>query len=153
MRKTLILAGLFLLLSTLQVQAFMGFFGDSIEKTTAKDGMVTIDTSAIANGQSKHYSYTEAGTTVRFFLVRDAQGVLRAAFDACDVCWQSDKGYKLQEGVMVCINCGMQFPLSRIGAVKGGCNPHPMLYNLDGNTFTITTQELLAGSAYFPGNR
>ena len=133
-------------------QAFLGLFGDSIENVRAKDGMVTVNTSFLKPGQSKHYQYKEGNTTIRFFLIQDNQGIIRAALDACEECWRADKGYKLQGNIMFCVNCGMKFALNRIGSVRGGCNPHPFAFRMDGKSFTVTTQELLAGSHYFPEN-
>lgn len=145
---------LVLLLLPTPANAFMGMFGGSSPQTvSAQDGVITLDTSAFTNGQSKHYQYKEHGKTIRFFLVRDNQGTIRAALDACEQCWQADKGYLLQDGTMVCVNCGMKFALNRIGMVRGGCNPHPIEFSHEGSTFTVTTEELLAGAGYFPGNK
>ncbi len=153
MRVTFLFMIALLFFSTPQAQAFTGLFGGSMETATSKDGAIALDTAALGKGQSKHYTYTEGKTTIRFFLVRDNQGVLRAALDACEQCWREDKGYKLQDGAMLCVNCGMKFALNRIGLVRGGCNPHPIAFTLTNDTFSVTTQELLAGAHYFPRNK
>ena len=141
----LIFAGL-----AVPAHAFLGLFGKSIESVTAENGLVTLDISKFSNGEARHYVYREGGALIRFFIVKDAQGVVRAALDACDVCWRENKGYKLQNGAMLCVNCGQQFALSRIGEVRGGCNPHPIAFTSEGGSFTITTGELSAGAKYFP---
>ena len=141
-----------ILLGTLQAQAFMGLFGGSMENAVAKDGLVTVNTSFLKPGHSKHYQYTESDTNIRFFLVRDTQGGVRAALDACEACWRADKGYRMQDHAMLCVNCGQKFDLTRIGLIRGGCNPHPIVFRMDGEIFTVTAQELLAGSRYFPEN-
>lgn len=131
--------------------AFLGLFS-SVEAVKAKDGQVALNTAKLSSGEAKHYQYTEGSTVIRFFVLKDNQGVVRVAQDACEVCWREDKGYKLQDGVMVCINCSMKFPLSRIGQVRGGCNPHPIAFALEGETVTISAADLLAGAGYHPGN-
>ena len=132
--------------------AFMGMFGGGGESVSAQDGVVSINASAFANGESKHFQFKESGKVIRFFVVKDHQGALRVALDACEQCWREDKGYKLEAGAMVCVNCGMKFALNRIGAVRGGCNPHPVAFNANDNTVIIAVQELLGGAKYFPGN-
>lgn len=151
MRTKLLILATLLLLSVSPAQAFLGLFGDST--VTAKNGIITLDASGLSKGESKHYTYKEDKITIRFFLVRDNKEVLRAALDACEQCWREDKGYKLQDGAMLCVNCGMKFALPRIGLVRGGCNPHPIAFTLEGDNFSVTTAELLAGAHYFPGNK
>ena len=136
-------------------QADAAFFGllDSTKNVTAKDGKITIDVSELAKVNSRHYRYKEGGKVVKFFIVRDGQGTVRAALDACDVCWKAGKGYALKDKAMLCVNCGMMFPLARIGAVSGGCNPHPFRFNVENDSVVIATQELMLGINYFPENR
>ena len=131
--------------------AFFGF-GGSMETVNAKDGKITIDVSALGKLQSRHYRYQEGGKVIKFFIVRDEQGAARAALDACDVCWKAGKGYRLQDGIMLCVNCGQKFPLARIGLVQGGCNPHPFQFQTDNNSVVIETRELMLGTGYFPEN-
>ena len=134
--------------------AFFGLFGDGIENVTARDGQLVLDLSALPNKVSRHYRYQEGNQAVKFFVVRDEQGTIRAAIDACDVCWKSGKGYALKDGAMLCVNCGMRFAMSRIGTVSGGCNPHPFSFTLDGNALVVATDELLReGTKFFPEGR
>lgn len=134
-----------------QARAF-SLFGKSTEAVKAENGVITIDASTIANNASRHYSYQDGNTLVRFFLVKDAKGALRAAMDACDVCWHENKGYSFHNNTMRCDNCGMMFALQRIGAVRGGCNPHPIVFTVEGTVFTVTAEELLSAARYFPEN-
>jgi uncharacterized membrane protein len=129
--------------------AFWSLF-DSVETVTAKDGLITLNTSTLSTGEAKHYQYKEGGAVIRFFIVKDAGGVVRAALDACEVCWRENKGYKQQNGAMLCVNCGQRFALNRIGQIRGGCNPHPIAFTTKGETFTVTSDELKIGLRYFP---
>lgn len=131
--------------------ALFGLF-DSSTKVTARGDEIKIDVAALKAGDAKFYQFSQDGTTIKFFLARDKQDALHVALDACDVCWKEDKGYKLEDGVMVCVNCGMKFPLPRIGLKKGGCNPHPVTFTEDGDMVVLSAAELLSGSAYFPEN-
>ncbi|MDR2800291.1 MAG: DUF2318 domain-containing protein [Desulfovibrio sp.] len=132
--------------------ALFDLFRVSPESVSAKDGLITLDAAKIAPGTSRHYRYQENKTKIRFFVVRDQHNTIRAALDACEVCKDAGKGYAMKDKAMFCNNCGRSFALIRIGAVTGGCNPHPVSFSLDGGTFTITTQELVNGAGYFPEN-
>ncbi|MDR2726448.1 MAG: DUF2318 domain-containing protein [Deltaproteobacteria bacterium] len=133
-------------------QAFFGLTGNA-KTVAARDGQITLDASSLDKGQARHYRYQEGNTEVRFFLVRDNQGTVRVALDACEVCWHADKGYTLRDGVMVCVNCGQRFPLSRIGMARGGCNPHPVAFDNNNDTLHISSRELLDGAHYFSKNK
>ena len=151
MRLTLLLIilGTFLFVA----QAHAAFFGKGVANVTAKDGKITIDASRLDKVQAWHYRYQEDGKVIRFFVLRDKQGVLRTALDACEQCWKAGKGYKMtDDGFMLCVSCKMKFVLSRIGLVDGGCNPHPFQYIVEGNSVVIATQELMQGTGYFPEN-
>jgi uncharacterized membrane protein len=133
--------------------ALFGFLGDAGESVKAVDDRVTLDAAALAQGSSRHYRYQDGATKVRFFLVRDRQGVVRAAFDACEACWRNGKGYVMKDGAMFCSNCGRSFALNRIGLVTGGCNPHPLEFAVKENTVSISARQLLNGAPYFPENK
>ena len=75
--------------------------------------------------------------------------LIRAAFDACDVCWPSGKGYYQDGDVMVCRNCGRRFASVKINEVKGGCNPAPLKRTITGDKLVIQTSDILAGKQYF----
>jgi uncharacterized membrane protein len=130
--------------------AFWGLFDDAPESVIAQDGKVVLDVGSLPTESSRHYLYKTGNASVKFFLVRDRQNAVRAAVDACEVCWGEGKGYVMKEGTMVCINCGRKFPLERIGMIVGGCNPHPLKFTLSGSAVVISAQELSRGAAYFP---
>lgn len=97
-----------------------------------------------------HYFYTVVdGKEIKFFLIRAGDGVVRAAFDACDVCYPEKKGYRQEGSVMVCNNCGQKFDTSRINEVKGGCNPSPLQRVSDGKQITVRVEDIRSGGMYF----
>lgn len=64
------------------------------------------------------------GTKMEIIAVKAPNGTLRTAFNTCQVCYDSGRGYYEQDGdVLVCQNCGNRFKLSQISVEKGGCNP------------------------------
>jgi len=82
--------------------------------------------------------------------VKDKQGNVHIAFDACDVCYEAKKGYKQDGDVMQCINCGKTFSITSIGtdntAVVAG---RVFTDEYDGNDVVIKITDLEAKSYMF----
>jgi uncharacterized membrane protein len=110
---------------------------------------VTYPITLFDDGQARHYSYKAGSETIRYFILKSADGVVRAAFDACDVCWPAGKGYFQQGDTMVCRNCGRRFVSNRINEVKGGCNPAPLNRSVQGEQLVIRVDDILEGRSYF----
>ena len=64
-----------------------------------------------ADGKAHFYSYDAGGTQVKYFVLKSSDGKVRAAFDACDVCFAQKKGYQQEGDEMVCGNCGQPLPV------------------------------------------
>ncbi len=106
------------------------------------------------DGKAHHFTYkTDDGVTIRYFIIKSSDGVIRAAFDACDVCWPENKGYTQQGDVMVCNNCGRRFPSARINEVHGGCNPAPLKRKVEQGIVIIQVADILQGKRYFDFRR
>jgi uncharacterized membrane protein len=111
---------------------------------------VTLPASDFADDTAKFYRYTTAaGQQIRFFVMRSADGVVRAAFDACDVCYRKRKGYHQEGDDMVCNNCARHFRSTAINEVTGGCNPGPLTRTVTGDRIAISAAALAAGAGYF----
>lgn len=102
-----------------------------------------------ADGKAHYFDYTINGLTIRYFVLKSADGVIRAAFDACDVCWPAGKGYYQEGDEMVCRNCGRRFASVLINEVKGGCNPAPLHRTIQGDQLIIKTEDIVQGQTYF----
>jgi uncharacterized membrane protein len=116
---------------------------------TVEDGMVKVDAAAVSDGKAHIFSQTVDGKTVRFFVVKSTDGVVRAALDACVACFAAKKGYHQEGEFMVCNNCGQKFHTSKINEIKGGCNPIPLDRVNDGKTVAISLDSLRQGVGYF----
>lgn len=115
----------------------------------AQGGEIRLPLSTFDDYQAHFYTYMYNGRPIEFFVVKSRDGVVRAAFNACDVCYPARKGYHQEGDVMVCNNCGRRFPTNQINIVRGGCNPAPLERAVDGDTLVIRVQNLLAGLVYF----
>ena len=115
----------------------------------APSGDVTIPIAQVNDGQAHFYSFDAGGTSVKYFVLADKNGKVRAALDACEVCFAQKKGYHQEGDTMVCNNCGKVFPSDQINVITGGCNPIPLDKTISGGQLTITTDSLQQGVQYF----
>jgi uncharacterized membrane protein len=78
------------------------------------------------------------GTRIEVLAVKAPDGTIRTAFNTCQVCYGSGRGFYKQQGtVLVCQNCGNRFRMSQVGVRSGGCNPVPI--GAENKTLTSTT--------------
>ena len=102
------------------------------------------------NGDARFYSYPAGdGVTIKYFVLKSSDGVIRAAFDACAVCFQAGKGYTQKGDFMVCNNCGRRFASIRVNEVTGGCNPVSLTREIKGDKVILKVNDILEGKKYF----
>lgn len=115
----------------------------------AASGLVTYPVSLFDDGQARHFDFRDGDITIRYFVIKSADGVVRAAFDACDVCWPAGKGYYQEGDVMVCRNCGRKFASNLVNEVQGGCNPAPLKRAVEDGMLVIRPDDIRSGAGYF----
>jgi uncharacterized membrane protein len=113
------------------------------------DGKLEIPVAGVSDGKAHHFQVKAGdGTMVTFFVLKSADGVLRAAIDACDVCFKSGLGYYQEGDNMVCKNCGQKFASNKINVIKGGCNPAPLNRTVNGDKLVINMRDVNINSWY-----
>lgn len=113
-------------------------------------GDVRFSVATFADGAARFYRYTTAsGREVKFFIMKSSDGVVRAAFDACDTCYREGKGYHQQGDVMVCNECRRTFRSVDINVLQGGCNPAPLERTIVGDQLVLTAASIELGAMYF----
>ena len=110
---------------------------------------VSFPASLFEDGKGHHFEHVDGKHTIRYFILKSSDGIIRAAFDACDVCWPAGKGYYQEGDHMVCRNCGRRFASVLVNEVKGGCNPAPLNRNLENDKLVIKIKDILEGRQYF----
>ena len=159
-RRLFLIAAVFLGMAAIGAAGWFGnFFQDSPAERARKAGVietadaVRIPLSALESGKAIFLEADLEGRRIHYFAVKSSDGVHRAAFDACDVCFRSNKGYRQEGDLMVCNNCGQTFPSVKVNELKGGCNPAPLVRAVDGDHLLIQKKDIAAGSGYFPGQK
>lgn len=122
---------------------------DPYPLAVAEDGVLQFPLSAFDDYAAHHFTYMSEGRPIEFFVLKSKDGVVRAAFNACDVCYLSKKGYSQDGDEVVCNNCGRRFPADQINVVHGGCNPSPLDRSVDGDSLIIQVEDVLRGKEYF----
>lgn len=155
-RKYSVLVGLIVVLSAAAVYLIWsggkseGALNANARTLSAPGQDVQIPLSEVGDGKAKFYNYTLADNQkVSFFVVKSSDGIIRAAFNACDVCYEHRRGYRQEGDDMVCNNCGQHFPSDRVNEVKGGCNPAPLERRVEGDHLVIKANDLRQGAFYF----
>ena len=111
--------------------------------------MVSFPASLFDDGKARHFEHVSGDFRIKYFIVRSSDGIIRAAFDACDVCWPAGKGYFQEGDHMVCRNCGRRFKSILVNEVKGGCNPAPLNRSVKNGEVVILVKDILEGRQYF----
>jgi uncharacterized membrane protein len=127
----------FLLTAILALMGSVVFAQQNVVKPviTGKDLVIAV---AEITENAIFYPVDIDGTRLEVLAVKAPDGTIRTAFNTCQVCYRSGRGFYKQQGtVLVCQNCGNRFRMSQVGVRSGGCNPVPIFP--DNKTVTDTT--------------
>jgi uncharacterized membrane protein len=116
---------------------------------TTTSTYVSFPASQFEDGKARHFQYVDGNLTIRYFILKSSDGIIRAAFDACDVCWPAGKGYFQDGDYMVCRNCGRRFASVMVNEVQGGCNPAPLKRSMQNDKVVIQIKDIQEGRQYF----
>jgi uncharacterized membrane protein len=105
------------------------------------------------SGNAVFYPVDISGTRMEVLAVKAPDGTVRTAFNTCQVCYASGRGFYKQQGtVLVCQNCGNRFRMSQVEVRSGGCNPVPIAKEnktVTGTTITISKEFLARAREIF----
>jgi len=149
--KTAVVAAMSLLVLTgcssnaaTKTQETAALKSENNSKSAQADTDLVIPVSDISEKVS-FYSVEADGTKMEVLAVKAPDGTIRTAFNTCQVCYDSGRGYYKQDGnELVCQNCGNRFPMSRVEVEAGGCNPWPIF---DQNK-TVTDESITISSDF-----
>lgn len=113
-------------------------------------GEVTIDVGDLQKEEVRFFRFLNAGNQeVRFFVARDRAGTVHSAFDANEICYKMKRGYRHEDGWMVCNKCDKAFRVTSVNEGGGGCSPVPVPHHLDSERLVLHEEDLLRGWRYF----
>lgn len=99
---------------------------DDVRAEEVVDGDIIIPVSEITE-TARFYPAKINGIELEAIAVKASDGSIRTAFNTCQVCYSSGRGYYVQDGeALVCQNCGNRFSMDEVEVTRGGCNPVPI---------------------------
>ena len=110
---------------------------------------IKIAINKVNDGMPHYYKINLSEKEIKFFVLMSDDGIVRVAFDACDVCFPRGKGYSQDGDFMICNNCGQSFHETKINIIKGGCNPAPVDRIFDKQFLYVSVDSLQQGAFYF----
>jgi uncharacterized membrane protein len=134
-------------------QVFAQNSGDlNLVKPVIADKDLVINVSEITEN-AVFYPVDIGGTRIEVFAVKAPDGTIRTAFNTCQSCYGSGRGFYKQEGsVLVCQNCGRRFRMNQVEKSAGGCNPVPIFANnktVTEKTITVSKEYLIEAKKIF----
>ena len=125
---------------------------NSVTPAPVANGDLVISISDISS-TAKFYPVEVDGTKLEVLAVKAPDGTIRTAFNTCQICYSSGRGYYKQEGnVLVCQNCGNRFDMDQVEVLSGGCNPVPIFpenKTVDATNITISGDFLAEAKGIF----
>lgn len=98
----------------------------------------------------KFYPAEINGIELEALAVKASDGTIRTAFNTCQVCYASGRGYYKQDrDKLVCQNCGNRFTMDQVEITRGGCNPVPITdeYKTVNDDTIVLSKEFLEQAA------
>ncbi|MHA1978728.1 MAG: Fe-S-containing protein [Candidatus Hodarchaeales archaeon] len=94
--------------------------------------------------EAKFYYFEVSDVQIQFFAVLGFDNQPHIAFDACDVCYESKKGYSHEDPYMRCRNCDNTFLVDSIGTenIAGGCWPSYLPVSIEAGEILIDISDV-----------
>jgi uncharacterized membrane protein len=118
------------------------------ETYTVEDEYILVPMDDVSDGHLHRFEYrTKNDVNVRWIVVKKpGSASFGTGLDACEVC--GNAGYYENNGKVICKRCDVVMNINTIG-FKGGCNPIPLSYEVDGGNLVFAIEDLEAGEKEF----
>ncbi len=114
------------------------------------NGQVILDVADLSSGEMRFYRFLNTGNQeVKFFVGRDLENTIQAAFDANQICYKTKRGYRHEDGWVTCNKCDKSFRVASVNDGGGGCKPVPLAHKVDGDRVVLAENDILTGWRYF----
>ena len=86
---------------------------------------------------------------VRFFVGRDAAGVLQVAFDAAENDFKRKLGFRQEGDWLVNNKCDTALRIEEVNSGTSGCRPAPLAHRVEGDSLVLREADVLTGWRFF----
>ena len=106
----------------------------------AEEGSVDVDLEIVKDGHLHRFVYrASTGEGVRYIVILKGGSAYGVGLDACEICGAT--GYYERDNQVICKLCDVQMNKATIGT-RGGCNPIPISYSIEGGKLKVAQSEL-----------
>jgi len=116
------------------------------ERVEPRGDVVAIALARLDDGALHRLALADGDGLVRFLAIKTADGKVRTALDACEIC--GSLGYVQEDGQLICLNCDAEINPTTIG-VRGGCNPIPLASEIVDGEVLVKCADLRAAAHLF----
>lgn len=109
---------------------------------------IVIDITQLQPEAPKFYTYEYQGKRINFFVCRVQDKVL-SFLDACASCYAQKRGYRYDEGKVICRDCNMKFSMYQLEKGLGSCYPIKIDGRSEGGKYFIPVAALEAEADKF----
>jgi high-affinity iron transporter len=117
----------------------------SATEVVFSSGKTTVDVADMQPGELRRYSATLNGKPVRFLIYKKPNGKIATVMDACAICGSVGFYNNGAQGI-TCKNCNAPVNPQSVGE-GGGCNPIPLVAQVNGSTVTVSEMDLTNGAS------
>jgi uncharacterized membrane protein len=103
---------------------------------------VIIDISDLKPGIPVFYTHFHKKKKISFFVVKIGEDTVMSFLDACNICYRYKKGYKYQDGLLICNYCKEKYRIEQIAVGTGNCYPIKLAGRLENGKYLISVPAL-----------
>jgi uncharacterized membrane protein len=101
----------------------------------------SIEISELKSGVPQFFTHHYNRKPISFFVVKTGDGVM-SFLDACNTCYRYKKGYKYQDGLLICNYCKEKYRIEQIAVGTGNCHPIKLAGRFKDGKYLIAVSEL-----------
>lgn len=109
---------------------------------------IVIDTKDLQPEVPKFYTYRFQGKNINYFIL-NIQGRVSSFLDACASCYSYKRGYRCDDGSIVCRYCDMKFSVYKLEKGLGSCYPIKIEGRMENGKYLIPVAVLEAEAGKF----
>lgn len=108
----------------------------SHQNPVIRDSNVVVAINTLSQGIPVFYTYSYQGRKINFIVIKINDRVL-SFLDACENCHTARRGYRYEEGYLICRLCNVKYPVSGIEKGLGSCSPIPLAGRVQDGQYLI----------------